>query len=168
MAKRWSPNVLTATRLVLGVASITATVNSYWLVAAGFVFLAALYDNWANRLARRLNTTAEFARDIDMLSDLLVFGLAPATLYFFAQFSENGLTGYLLALVYPTACAFRLARYTVAGAKVYYPSDPLPVAGPALSGLALVGSMLPTTVHVMINILVSVLVIANVRVPRLW
>jgi CDP-diacylglycerol--serine O-phosphatidyltransferase len=168
MAKRWSPNVLTATRLALGFASIAATVSSYWLVAAGLVLLAALYDSWDNRVARRLNTTAEFARDIDMLSDLIIFGLAPATLYFFTLFSQSGVAGYLLAMTYPAACAFRLARYTVAGAKAYYPSDPLPIAGPVLSGLALAGAILPTAVHVMAILLTSVLVISTVRILRLW
>ena len=168
MAKRWSPNVLTAVRFGLGVASITATVNRYYMIAAGLVLLAAFYDSWADHVARRLNTTAAFARDIDMLSDLVVFGLAPATLTFCLHFSQQGLSGYVSALVYPVACAFRLARYTVAGAKVYYPSDPLPIAGPVVAGLALVGSLLPAIVHMLAILLVSVLVLSGIRIQRLW
>lgn len=167
MAKRWSPNILTAIRLVLGIASIAATINRYNLVAACLVVVAAFYDHWINHVARRLNTAAEFARDIDMLSDLTAFGLAPATLYFFTL-PHTGLSSYLLALAYPVACAFRLARFTIAGAKAYYPSDPLPISGPVLAGLALLGSALPLSVHVISILLVSVAVLSGFRVPRLW
>ena len=71
---------MTAARLLLGIASIASTVNSYMLAGACLVIVAAFYDHWINHVARRLNTTGDFTRDIDMLSDLTAFGLAPATL----------------------------------------------------------------------------------------
>lgn len=168
MVKHWSPNALTAVRFTCGIVSIAAAVQGYWLVAMGLVFIAALFDNWANHVARRLNAIARFARDIDLLSDLLVFGLAPATLYFFTHFVQSGAKGYLLALAYPAAAAVRLARHTVDGTKGYFFGMPLVIAGPALAGLALFGPMLPTAFHAMAVLCISALVLSNVRITKLW
>ena len=162
MVKKWSPNALTASRFVLGVVSIAATLNNSYTAGAGLVFLAALYNHWHNRVARRLNNAADCARRIDMLADLLVFAAAPAVLYFNTLFADYELTGFLLAVIYPVACVLRLSRFSLNGASSYSARDSLAVAGPLVSCLALTGYLLPLAVHVILLLLISVAVLTDI------
>lgn len=168
MAKRWNPNTLTAVRLAFGLGSIAATLNRYWLLSVGLILLASLFDSWADRVARRLNIAAKYAREIDMVADLTGFGLAPATLYFFLYFTQLGLTGYVIALTFPIAGAIRLARFTVNGTKGYYLGIPLKIAGSMLAAIALMGISLPLNFHVMVIIILSAGVISRFKIPKLW
>ena len=77
------------------------------------------------RIARMTNTTSDFGREIDSLADVITFGVAPATLAFawgirapemrqdlwFADWLPA--IGYLMAFLYLTCGAARLARFNV-------------------------------------------------------
>ena len=87
--------------------------------------LAVFTDGMDGRIARMTNTTSDFGREIDSLADVITFGVAPATLAFawgirapemrqdlwFADWLPA--IGYLMAFLYLTCGAARLARFNV-------------------------------------------------------
>ncbi len=87
--------------------------------------LAVFTDGMDGRIARMTNATSDFGREIDSLADVITFGVAPATLAFawgirapemrqdlwFADWLPA--IGYLMAFLYLTCGAARLARFNV-------------------------------------------------------
>jgi len=80
MTKKWIPNLLTVINLFAGVIAILLAFGGKWLIAAGLIMGAALFDSLDGRIARRMNATSEFGRELDSLADLISFGVAPATI----------------------------------------------------------------------------------------
>lgn len=167
MARRWSPNLLTAMHFTLGLAAMLFALTNQWMLAAGLVFAAAFFDSWDARVARRLNAAGE-ARELDLLADLMSFGIAPATLAYFMHFMNLGWGGYLLAVIFPVAAAVRLARYTAPEAKGHYFGLPLKVAGPLLAGVTFAGYSLPASFHALVVLLFSALTLSHLKIPKVW
>jgi CDP-diacylglycerol--serine O-phosphatidyltransferase len=93
--------------------------------AALAIGLAVFTDGMDGRIARMTNAVSEFGREIDSLADVITFGVAPATLAFAwgirgpELHPESWLAdwlprlGYLIAFLYLTCGAARLARFNV-------------------------------------------------------
>lgn len=99
---------------------------------AALVGLALLFDIADGRVARWRHRASAMGRELDSLSDVISFGVAPAALGF-----AIGLTGLLdvLVLVYFVCCGVsRLARYNVTaeamsaetGKVAYFEGTPIP------------------------------------------
>ena len=91
------------------------------LVAAAFAPAAFLFDVLDGRVARWRQTSSALGRELDSLSDVISFGVAPAALAFAA-----GLNGGwdALVLVYFVCCGVsRLARYNVTAETLSAGSD---------------------------------------------
>ncbi len=54
--------------------------NGLYKEAAVSVLFAMVLDGMDGRLARHLNVTSDFGKELDSLSDLVSFGVAPALL----------------------------------------------------------------------------------------
>ncbi len=126
------PNALTALNLVLGVCAILSTFNGALYQAALFVFAAMISDGLDGRVARYLNASSEFGKELDSLCDLVSFGVAPAIMaYVFLLKELPGFYGYMIAAFFTTCGALRLARFNVNTGivKGYFMGLPIPAAG---------------------------------------
>ena len=86
--------------------------NYIW--PAIFILLACVADRYDGVVVRHLNISSELGKELDSLADLVSFGVAPSILAFnLYGFSEYGIWGYLLVLLFPMAGAYRLARFNV-------------------------------------------------------
>ena len=65
------------------------------------LFLAALCDLADGKLARALDATSKFGMELDSLSDMVSFGVAPAVLMYLAVLHQLGRVGAAIAIVYP-------------------------------------------------------------------
>lgn len=93
--------------------------------AALAIGLAIFTDGMDGRIARLTNAVSDFGREIDSLADVITFGVAPATLAFAWGIRSPELVqsiwladwlpafGYLVAFLYLTCGAARLARFNV-------------------------------------------------------
>lgn len=119
----------------------------HFYAAAVMAPLAFLFDVLDGRIARWRQTHSALGRELDSLSDIVSFGVAPAALGFAA-----GLQGGwdVMALVYFVCCGVsRLARYNVTAeslsgedAKVrYFEGTPIPTSVLLVGVLALAASM---------------------------
>ena len=108
--------------------------QSHFLASAALAPVALAFDVLDGRIARARHEHSPLGRELDSLSDVISFGVAPAALGFAA-----GLQGGwdAIALVYFVCCGVsRLARYNVtadalagAGGKVaYFEGTPIPTS----------------------------------------
>ena len=108
--KKNIPHIITLTSLCIAILSIIESFNWNFTTASYLIFLSLLLDSLDGSLARYLNTNSEFGKQLDSLSDMIAFGLAPSILmYNFFEFEfENSEIGYI-ALLIPVFSSLRLA-----------------------------------------------------------
>jgi CDP-diacylglycerol--serine O-phosphatidyltransferase len=105
------PNMLTLLALSAGVTAIRFGVEERWERAVIALLIAALLDGLDGRIARLLRGTSKFGAELDSLSDIICFGVAPALiLHQFAMHGSAGI-GWAMCLCYTVCCALRLARF---------------------------------------------------------
>ena len=115
------PNFFTLMNLLAGFFSLIQTAAGNLEAAAWLVVLAAFFDLLDGMLARLVGVSGEFGVELDSLSDVVSFGVAPSfLLYQFGLFKLGPMWGGLLASLPALFGAVRLARFnslTVVGEK---------------------------------------------------
>ena len=143
---RLIPNALTLMALCAGLTAIRLALMGRWEFAIAAVVVAMVLDALDGRIARLMGATSEFGAQLDSLSDVINFGVAPAILVYIWALSDTGGLGWALALVFVMACALRLARFNIAlGATAPPPWASrffTGVPAPAGAGLALLPMIL--------------------------
>jgi CDP-diacylglycerol--serine O-phosphatidyltransferase len=167
MTKKWIPNLLTIINLFAGVVAIMLSFGGKWLLAAGLIMGAALFDSLDGRIARRLNATSEFGKELDSLADLVSFGVAPATIAYLMHFTGIGWSGYILAALFPVCGALRLARFNLANIRGYFLGLPITGAGSLLAIFSVIGQGIPVAVHSLVVIVLSGLMVSTIKVPKI-
>lgn len=133
------PNLFTTASLFCGVLALISIfkgelTNAYWLILLGIVL-----DSLDGKIARLTKTQSVFGLNYDSLSDLVVFGVAPAMLTFTfltSQGVKEKIAAGVVAL-YVVCGALRLARFNVmALRKTRYTFVGLPI--PAAAGVLVV------------------------------
>ncbi|EPR27756.1 CDP-diacylglycerol--serine O-phosphatidyltransferase [Geobacillus sp. WSUCF1] len=86
-------NILTMTNLSLGGFSVLATLKGQLHMSVLLVFLAAFVDRFDGAVARKMNIESELGKQLDSMSDIVSFGVAPALLMYQGLFYEFGARG---------------------------------------------------------------------------
>lgn len=142
---RLSPNIVTLLALCAGLTAIRFALRGEWQNAVIAIGVAALFDASDGRLARLLGASSRFGAELDSLSDVISFGVAPAVMLYLWCMSDAGSLGWALVLLYAVCVALRLARFNTRL------DDPMPpwanrfftgVPAPAGAGLVLLPMML--------------------------
>ena len=124
------PSLVTATGIFCGFLAVLSALNGQLRYATGCIALSFFLDGLDGRIARRLNATSDFGRELDSLSDLVAFGMAPAVLvYVWAFQPAAGDFGVLVTFAYLVCGASRLARFNVRE------QNPVPNASRSFEGL---------------------------------
>lgn len=162
------PNIFTIGNLFLGIIAIILVFNKQPDLAAIMVIIAMLLDGLDGRVARALNVQSEFGKELDSLSDVISFGVAPAFIMYVVAFTElNAATAWIATAAFPICGALRLARFNViAGTPGYFIGLPIPAAGGVLCTLALFHNELNTFVLVLSTLLLSYLMVSTVKYPN--
>ena len=110
---RIAPNMVTLSALASGVTSIRFAMEGRWEYAVIAICLAAVFDALDGRVARMLHGASNFGAELDSLSDVVCFGVAPGVLMFFWTLEAQAPAGWICALMMPLCCAMRLARFNI-------------------------------------------------------
>jgi CDP-diacylglycerol--serine O-phosphatidyltransferase len=105
------PNLFTTGALFAGFYAVVAGMNSRFETAAVAIFIAMVFDGLDGRVARLTNTQSKFGAEYDSLSDMVSFGVAPALVMFSWALGELGKFGWIVAFIYVSCAALRLARF---------------------------------------------------------
>jgi CDP-diacylglycerol--serine O-phosphatidyltransferase len=160
------PNLFTLLNLVFGSLAIVFTLQNGIIISADangnqllavpekiwlaslFIGLAAVIDFLDGFVARLLNAGSEMGKQLDSLSDLVSFGVAPGMIiYQFLRLSiaqgEDGLdTSFLWllpAFIIPGAAAWRLARFNLDNSQSFsFKGMPVPTVGIFFASLPLI------------------------------
>ena len=107
------PNMLTLIGVCIGLTSIRFALDGRFELAIIAIMFAALIDGLDGRIARLIRGTSKVGKELDSLTDMISFGVAPAFIMFFWKLNALGRFGWLLCLVYVICVALRLARFNV-------------------------------------------------------
>ena len=107
------PNMLTLIGVCIGLTSIRFALDGKFELAIIAIIFAALIDGLDGRIARLIKGTSKVGKELDSLTDMISFGVAPAFIMFFWKLNTLGRFGWLLCLVYVICVALRLARFHV-------------------------------------------------------
>jgi CDP-diacylglycerol--serine O-phosphatidyltransferase len=107
------PNALTILGVCLGLSSIKFALDFNYEMAVITVGLAAILDTLDGRVARLANATSKVGKELDSLTDVISFGVAPSFIMYFWSINEVGKIGWLFVLLYTVCCALRLARFNL-------------------------------------------------------
>ena len=107
------PNTLTIFGVCLGLSSIKFALDFNYEMAVITVGLAAILDTLDGRVARLVNATSKIGKELDSLTDVISFGVAPSFIMYFWSINEIGKFGWLFVLLYTVCCALRLARFNL-------------------------------------------------------
>ena len=105
------PNLITVSAACAGLTSIRFAVEGRWEHAVAAIFVAAILDALDGRMARILNASSEFGAQLDSLSDIVSFGVAPAMVLYFWSLQTAGGIGWAVTLFFIVCCGLRLARF---------------------------------------------------------
>ena len=107
------PSFFTLMNLLCGFGAITQIFEGKFDMAGWLILLAAFFDALDGMMARLTNSTSLFGVELDSLSDIVSFGVAPGIFVYVFGLNEFGLLGLIVSAL-PALCgAVRLARFNV-------------------------------------------------------
>ena len=107
------PNILTLIGVCIGLTSIKFAFDGKFELSIIAVIVAGIIDGLDGRIARLIQGTSKVGKELDSLTDVISFGVAPAFIMYFWSMSEIGRLGWLISLIYVVCVALRLARFNV-------------------------------------------------------
>ncbi len=148
----WLPNLFTLAALFSGFYAIVQAMNERFEYAAIGIFAAMVLDGLDGRIARLTRTQSDFGAELDSLSDMVSFGVAPALVVYTWALRDFAFSktlpvlgpwlstklGWIAAFIYTACAALRLARFNTnidVADKRYFQGLPSPAAACLLAGL---------------------------------
>lgn len=166
ITKRFTiPNILTLLNLSCGVASIFLTTQKEFKIAAILIIVAVLFDFLDGKAARYLKSTTPFGMQLDSLSDLISFGVAPTILAF--QTTTNIGQGFIFAAIiyvfFVCAGALRLARYNITRNSHGFEGMPITVNGILIPIIYFLGI---TSWYPLVMLISAIFMISSFKIKR--
>lgn len=162
------PNLITVVGLFCGFLAVIYAVQGRFLESCYSIGVAFLLDGLDGRVARKLNATSEFGRELDSLSDSMAFGLAPSFIVYNWAFVElvNDFA-VLVCFLYLACGAIRLARFNItpdSPKKSSFIGLPIPAAALSVVSLIIYFKSPPDTYIFTLALLVYLFVLSSLMV----
>lgn len=166
------PNTLTLCGMFCGFFAILSAINGNFLYAAWAIVLANVFDGLDGWIARLTNTSTRFGIELDSLSDLVAFGVAPSVMMYKWALMPFGRLGWAAAFLFVACGALRLARFNIqtgAPGPKAFKGMPIPAAATVISSIVIFyhdyWSGLPEkkVFFLVITILLSLLMVSTIR-----
>jgi CDP-diacylglycerol--serine O-phosphatidyltransferase len=138
------PNGFTALSMIFGFTSILSSASGDFHLAAWMITWGVLLDKLDGSAARLFNASSEFGVQFDSFADSVIFGIAPASLFYFwvsadpqaARWGALSVYGLLGASAYLVMTTCRLARFNISeppGGDRFFYGLPTTLSGAILS-----------------------------------
>lgn len=166
------PNTLTLCGMFSGFFAIMSAINGNYLYAAWAIVLANIFDGLDGWIARLTGTTTRFGIELDSLSDLVAFGVAPSVMMYKWALMPFGRLGWAAAFLFVACGALRLARFNIQtgtpGSKAFK-GMPIPGAATVMSSVVIfyyefwTGLPEKNVLFLIVTILLSLLMVSTMR-----
>ncbi len=158
-------DIVTLINALLGFASIIMMVHGTFDSALVLILIAVIADAADGALAR-CSGYGVLGANLDSLSDVVSFGVAPAAAVI--VFLEN-LWAWVFACLFLVCGILRLARFNAAGKKDGFEGMPITAGGFVVALFLLMKDYVPYVKHVLIFLLVivSLLMVSTISYPKL-
>ncbi len=139
------PNTLTCCNLISGCISIALLFNGHLMGAGVMIFIAAIFDFFDGFAARLLNAHSPIGGELDSLSDVVSFGVAPSFIVY-NILSESALSLMIdevniipfAAFIMAAFASVRLAKFNIdTEQKTSFTGLPSPASGLFFASLAI-------------------------------
>lgn len=107
------PSFFTLMNLFCGFLAIISIAEGRLFFGAWLIVFAGLFDALDGFMARLSNATSQFGIELDSISDVVSFGVAPGFLLYAFGLGDMPFVGIILSALTPLCGAVRLARYNV-------------------------------------------------------
>lgn len=169
---RMIPSIFTLANLLFGFLALIWVIEGNFTLAAAMILLSVLMDSLDGKVARRLSVSSDFGKELDSLSDLVSFGVAPAILTYQAilQPLQLGYVRYVglgIAVGFALCGAVRLARFNMLNITTYFVGVPITFAGGLMALLMFLRNMLPWYIYPVSMVILAVLMVSTFKVPKL-
>ena len=159
--KSQTANLITLTNLALGGFAILFGIHGNLRLSLLLIFIAALADRFDGMVARKFNIESELGKQLDSMSDIISFGIAPALLLYQGILHEFGGPGTFFTVFYMGCGAFRLARFNISECNGYFTGLPITAAGCLVTLSYLAVPYWPAQTFLFIMIILSFLMVAK-------
>ena len=84
------PNMFTLVGVCIGLSSIKFAFDENFILSILAIIVAAIIDGLDGRIARLVQGTSKVGKELDSLTDVISFGVAPAFIMYFWKLNEIG------------------------------------------------------------------------------
>ncbi|WP_291351768.1 CDP-diacylglycerol--serine O-phosphatidyltransferase [Desulfosporosinus sp.] len=168
---RMIPSIFTLANLLFGFLALIWVIEGAYTLAAAMILLSVLMDSLDGKVARRLSVSSDFGKELDSLSDLVSFGVAPAILTYqailYPQSDYVKYAGLVIAAVFALCGAVRLARFNMMNITTYFVGVPITFAGGFMALLMFFRTMLPWYIYLVSMVVLAFLMVSTFKVAKL-
>ncbi len=107
------PNIFTLVGVCIGLTSIKFAFDGRFELAIISIIVAGIIDGLDGRIARLIGGASKVGKELDSLTDVISFGVAPAFIMYFFVMKDLGRVGWLISLIYVVCVVLRLARFNI-------------------------------------------------------
>ncbi|OEG69849.1 hypothetical protein ATZ36_00250 [Candidatus Endomicrobiellum trichonymphae] len=129
------PSLFTCGNISCGCLSVISSINGNFTESVWLLIFAIVFDMMDGRIARLTKTTSEFGVQLDSLSDLMSFGIAPSVMMYQLVLNSMGKVGKSIAVLFILCSALRLAKFNVRANDKEVHSSFMGLPTPAAAGL---------------------------------
>ncbi|MDI2588192.1 CDP-diacylglycerol--serine O-phosphatidyltransferase [Psychrobacillus sp. NEAU-3TGS] len=158
--------MITIANLAFGGAAIMATMNDAPAYSVLFIFIAGLLDRFDGMVARKFHLESELGKQLDSMSDIISFGVAPALLLYSLVLQEFSTAGMAITIIYIACGAFRLARFNISESNGFFTGLPITVAGVILTLSYFAIDTIPSVSYMFLFIILAFLMISTFTLKK--
>ena len=129
------PSLFTCGNMSCGYLSVMSSIDGDFTKAAWLLILAIVCDMMDGRIARLTKTASEFGIQLDSLSDLVSFGVAPSVMMYQLVLNSMGKIGMAVAVLFVLCSGLRLAKFNVQAKNGVIHASFVGLPTPASAGL---------------------------------
>ena len=156
------PDALSLGNLLAGTIAIFAAMQGKLDTAAAAMLVAVVLDALDGKLARKVSAVHDLGKQLDSLSDLVSFGLAPAV-FVYAHIGE-AIPGVVLPTTLLVLCgALRLARFNTLNLPYYLG---MPITANGIIFPMLYDLHAPAGVFIGVALLSAALMVSSIRLEK--
>ena len=164
----WLPNAITCMNLVSGCVALVLAFNGQYGYASIAICAAAVFDFLDGAVARAIGAYSEIGAELDSLSDLVSFGVAPGLMVYCQLPAPYNLA----AIAIPVCGALRLAKFNVDTRQTSsFIGLPIPANALFWIGASAFGAQYPQSVEpivwTIVVLAVALSMLAPVNLPSL-